>query len=308
MLNEREGLKALFSAIRTGINGLPAAWQIIAVDDGSTDGTRDILATELREFQNWKAVLLARNFGQQAAYLAGLGVASGDAVIFLDADLQDPPEVIPQMFASWRAGYKVVSGCRTARAERGPRRWCFDLFHALFHRLTGQMMPRNSGMFSLIDRRVADLLLETKEVNLFLPALKCWFGFPQTTVYYQRRERAAGAPKQSFRKLVAYALNGLLSFSELPLQWIGLAGIIISILSFGYAAVLVLIKIAQLFGLLLSLEVKGFTTLAVAVFCLSGIQLVCLGIIGQYLARIYREAKNRPHYVVERMITPDESR
>src|SRR6185312_5340981 len=124
-----------------------------------------------------------------------------------------------------------------------------------------------------------DLLLQTSEVNLFLPALKCWFGFPQATVLYARRERAVGIPKQSFRKLASYALNGLLSFSEVPLLWIGIIGIVVSIVSFGYAGVLVLIKIAQLFGFLESLEVKGFTTLAVAVFCLGGIQLVCLGII-----------------------------
>lgn len=308
VLNERDSLKPLFSAIRTAISGIHARWEIVVVDDGSTDGTREIIAGELQEFGKWQVVLLARNFGQQAAYRAGLGVARGDALILMDADLQDPPEVIPQLFSQWQAGFKVVTACRTSRAERGLRRWCFDLFHAVFDLMTDQMMPRNSGMFSLIDRRVADLLIDAGEVNLFLPALKCWFGFPQTTVYYVRQERAVGTPKQSFRKLFAYALNGLLSFSELPLQWIGLAGILISVLSLGYAVVLVGIKIAQLFGILLSLEVKGFTTLAVAVFCLSGIQLICLGIIGQYLARIYREVKKRPLYIVEKIVTPDEPR
>ena len=306
MLNERPGLKLLFSTLHGAIATVPVDWEIVVVDDGSTDGTRDVLTQALSVFPHWQALILSRNFGQQPAYRAGLGAARGDAVIFLDADLQDPPELIPQLVAKWQEGFKVVTACRTSRAERGPRRWMFDAFHQLFHRMTQGTMPKNSGMFSLVDRLVVKRLLEMRETNLFLPALKCWFGYPQATVTYARKERAVGAPKQSFRKLLNYALNGLYSFSDLPLQWIGLLGLFVSVASFGYGFILFLIKLGQFFGYFELLEVKGFTTLAVAVFCLGGIQLLCLGIIGQYLARMYREIKNRPLYVVEQTLTSDE--
>jgi dolichol-phosphate mannosyltransferase len=305
MLNEREGLPLLFSTVRSAIANEPVHWEIVVVDDGSTDGTRDVLKQELPVFPRWQALILSRNFGQQAAYRAGLGAAKGDAVIFLDADLQDPPEIIPQLLQKWREGFKVVTACRTSRAERGPRRWMFDLFHSLFHRLTNGAMPRNSGMFSLVDRVVVNRLLEMRETTLFLPALKSWFGFAQTSVTYARKERAMGPPKQSFTKLLNYALNGIFSFSDMPLQWIGLLGLGVSLASFGYGFILFLIKLCQLFGFFATLELKGFTTLAVAIFCLGGIQLLCLGIIGQYLARMYREIKHRPLFVIEEIHSSD---
>ena len=163
-----------------------------------------------------------------------------------------------------------------------------------------------SGMFSLVDRVVVNQLLAARETNLFLPALKCWYGFPQATVSYARKDRAVGEPKQSFRKLFRQALDGLFSFSDLPLQWIAVVGAVISVVSFGYAGLLVVIRLAQLAGFFTSLDVKGFTTLAVAVFCLSGIQLLSLGVVGQYLARIYRETKGRPLYIVETILASDE--
>ncbi|HEY3930864.1 MAG TPA: glycosyltransferase family 2 protein [Verrucomicrobiae bacterium] len=306
MLNERAGLQILFERIALAVKDTPVEWEVVAVDDGSTDGTREAVAKELSRFRRWKLIFLSRNFGQQPAYRAGLEHARGDAVIFLDADLQDPPELIPQLLEKWSGGYKVVTGCRISREEHGLRRVFFDLFHQFFYRMTGKVMPINSGMFSLVDRAVVNQLLDARETNLFLPALKCWYGFPQTTVSYARKNRAVGEPKQSFRKLLHYALDGLFSFSDLPLQWIAMLGAIISVVSFCYAAALIAVKIAQVAGFLNSLQVQGFTTLAVAIFCLSGIQLLCLGLVGQYLARIYREIKGRPLYVVETVLTSDE--
>jgi len=303
MLNERSGLELLATRLEAAMRGTGISWEIVAVDDGSSDGTRDIISSVLSRFPRWKAVLLSRNFGQQPAYRAGLEHAAGDAVIFLDADLQDPPELMGELIAQWRRGFKVVNAVRESREERGLRRSLFDLFHFVFYRMTRQTMPANSGTFALIDRVVVNHLLRTREVNLFLPALKSWFGYPQTAVTYARRERAVGEPRQSLSKLFGYAFNGLLSFSELPLQWIAVAGVVVSVLSFGYAFVLLVIKACQLLGLFLQLEVKGFTTLAVAMFCLGGVQLLCLGIIGQYLAAMYREVKQRPLYVVERVLS-----
>lgn len=307
MLNEREGLEALFSALATLAEQVRDRTELVVVDDGSSDGTRELVTNHLARFKHWRLVWLARNFGQQPAYRAGLAAATGDAAVFLDADLQDPPELVPGFIARWREGYDVVTGVRTKREERGLRRLGFEAFHFLFHRLTDGAMPRDSGMFALVDRRVINHLLTLREVNLFLPALKGWFGFRQAVVPYARRERAAGQPSQSLRKLFDYALNGITGFSDRPLQWIGFWGLMISLLSLGYAAILVFIKIAQWMGYFSTLEVKGFTTLAAAVFCLSGIQLLCLGIIGQYLGRLYRELKARPLYIVERTFSSDES-
>ena len=307
MLNERDGVRQLFDRVAAVIKDVPQEWEMVIVDDGSTDGTRAVLATELARFPRWRLVILSRNFGQQPAYRAGLDQARGDAVIFLDADLQDPPELIPQLIAKWHDGFKVVTGSRVSREEHGLRRIMFDLFHQLFHRMTGRVMPINSGMFSLVDRVVVDHLVAARETNLFLPALKCWYGFPQATVSYARKDRAVGEPKQSFYKLLRYALDGFFSFSDLPLQWITMAGIFVSAVSFCYGATLIGIKLAQLAGFLATLEVKGFTTLAVAIFCLGGIQLLSLGIIGQYLGRIFREIKGRPQYVIEAIHTSNES-
>jgi dolichol-phosphate mannosyltransferase len=308
MLNEREGLRALFEHVERAIKDTTADWEMVVVDDGSTDGTRDAAKDELKRFSRWQLVVLSRNFGQQPAYRAGIDHARGDAVIFLDADLQDPPEVIPQFLEKWRMGFKVVTGCRTSREERGLRRLLFDGFHRVFHSMTGRVMPMNSGMFSLIDRVVINQLAAARETNLYLPALKSWYGFPQTTVEYARKNRAVGEAKQSMRKLFGQALDALFSFSDLPLQWIAAVGAVICLVSFAYAGFLVVEKVLQMFGLFTELRVLGFTTVAVAVFGLSGVQLLSLGIIGQYLARIYRESKGRPVYVVESVLSSDESR
>ncbi len=305
MLNERDGLQVLFERVARVIKDIPMDWELVVVDDGSTDGTRDAVAAELKRFPKWRLIFLSRNFGQQPAYRAGIDQASGDVLIFLDADLQDPPEMIPQMLEKWREGFKVVTGCRVSREERGIRRIFFDLFHKTFHRMTGRIMPVNSGTFALIDRVVANQLAAARETNLFLPALKCWYGYTQTTVQYARKDRIIGEPKQSFRKLFRYALDGLFSFSDLPLQWIAGTGAIICALSFAYAGILFIEKILQIFGFFSQLRVLGFTTLAVAVFFFGGLNLLALGIIGQYIARIYREIKGRPLYVVESVKTSE---
>lgn len=307
MLNERDGLTVLFDRLEKAIQPAPVDWELVIVDDGSTDGTREAVRQEIKRFPLWRLVVLSRNFGQQPAYRAGLDQARGDAVIFLDADLQDPPELIPQLVAKWQEGFKVVTGSRISRDEKGLRRVFFDLFHQLFHRMTGRVMPINSGMFSLVDRLVANHLRNAHETNLFLPALKCWYGYPQTIVSYARKDRAVGEPKQSFRKLLRYALDGLFSFSDLPLQWIAATGAIICLASFGYVGVLFLEKVLQMFGLFPSLRVLGFTTLAAAIFFFGGLNLLALGIVGQYLARIYREIKGRPLYVVESVVSPEET-
>lgn len=296
--NEEESVANLLARLLELQQKCAFAIELVFVNDGSTDQTLSRLQSSLSDISHWTLLNLSRNFGQQAAYRAGLDHAQGDAVIFLDADLQDPPELILEMVERWRQGAKVVIGCRSSRPEKGLRGFLLKQFHNIFKVLTGGIIPKDSGTFGLMDRVVADHIRRLPEVNLFLPGLRSWFGYKHEVVGYDRAARS-GVPKQTFWKLFSYAWDGVTSFSELPLKFIGLIGLIISCLGFCYAAVLIFIKLAQVFGLFRDLEVMGFTTMAVAVLFMGGIQLLCLGIIGEYIARSYKEAKRRPIYIVE---------
>jgi glycosyltransferase involved in cell wall biosynthesis len=296
--NEEESIAPLMERLRPLAAASSIPWQLVFVNDGSTDRTEDELLSKLDGSVDWILVRLSRNFGQQAAYRAGLEAASGDAVVFLDADLQDPPELIPEMVRLWQDGAKLVIGRRRSRAESGLRRALFDLFHVIFHRLTSGAMPKDSGTFGLMDRIIVDELKRMPELNLFLPALRCWLGHRQEILWYDRAVRI-GEPKQSMQKLFSYAWDGITSFSILPLRAISLLGALVSGAAFLYALVLICIRFLQIFGYFPDLTVLGFTTLAVAIFGLGGIQLLCLGLIGEYLAKVYREVKRRPPYIVE---------
>ena len=279
-------------------------FDFIFVNDGSTDRTQEELLKLLPGLPRWRVVKLSRNFGQQAAYRAGLDQAAGDAVVFLDGDLQDPPEVIPAMIDAWEHGSMVVVGRRKSRPERGLRGFLMRRFHDVFHVVTGGLMPKGSGTFGLMDKKVANAVRAMPELNIFLPALRSWVGYPHGYVWYDRAARE-GKPKQTLSKLFNYAWDGILSFSELPLRTISWVGVLISLIGFGYASVLIAIKISQLFGYFEDLIVPGFTTIAVAVLCVGGVQLVSLGVIGQYIARIYREVKQRPLYLTEEIVTSE---
>lgn len=303
----------LLESLRHVTANLKSRTDIVFVDDGSLDGTVAALQKEAtvqdKETSNalrWRLIKLARNFGQQAAYRAGLDYARGGAIVFLDADLQDPPEKIAELEAAWLAGAKVVIGVREGRQEKGLRRWCFDLFHFAFDKLTAGAMPRNSGTFGLMDRCIAEQLKQLNEVNLFLPALRCWFGYDTRHIYYQRQARYAGEEKQTFGKLFSYAWDGITSFSNIPLRMITVLGCAVAIPSFLYGAWLIVQRLLQLLGFFQSLEVLGFTTLAVAIFFMGGVQLICLGIFGEYLAKLFTEIKHRPVYIVEQVFEADE--
>lgn len=298
--NEEEVLPGLVKALAHCFQDPVVRWQWIAVDDGSLDATNAMVAEAIPGFASAKLVTLSRNFGQQAAYRAGLDHADGDAVIFLDADLQDPPGRIPEMIARWREGARLVVGCRRSRPERGLRGLLFKVFHSLFFHLTRGAMPKDSGTFGLMDRVIVDRLRAMPEVNLFLPALRRWVGSRQEVVWYDRQERE-GKPRQTYAKLFQYAWDGITSFSEAPLKYISVAGLVICFLSVLYASALVGVKLGQWAGFFSTLKVPGFTTLAVAVISLGGLQLLALGVIGEYLARVYREVKGRPLYIVERV-------
>ncbi len=274
-------------------------WEWIFVDDGSQDRTVEKLKPWLDRLEKWQLIRFSRNFGQQNAYRAGLDAAKGQAVVFLDADLQDPPEKIIDLIQAWQGGAKLVVGTRLSRSETGFRGFLFRSFHQIFYRLTDGVMPQNSGTFGLMDRVIVEELKRMPERSVLFQALRGWVGYKRATVDYHRSERIGGEIKQSYAKLFTQAWDGITSFSTLPIQWISTLGLLISLFGFLYAGFLLGIKAFQFFGKLQSLDVPGFTTVSVAVLCLGGIQLIAIGVIGQYLARVYHEVKQRPSYIIE---------
>ena len=282
-------LSAMFDA-QTG-----NAWNALLVDDGSRDQSVALIRAHAAKDRRFALLELSRNFGFQAAITAGLAHATGAAVVTMDADLQDPPECIPDLVARWREGASVVRAVRRSRTETGPRRLCMDLFHRFFNRITDFPIEANTGTFGLLDRSAVDAMNTLPERNRFFPGLRAWVGFPTAEVLYDRQERAAGKPQQTFRRLVRYAFDGLFSFSYLPLRLLTYAGIVISLCGF----VLGVFFIARrLFGI--EVAQTGFTTLVTLTLFLGGVQLIGIGILGEYLARVYDEVKQRPAYILKR--------
>lgn len=274
--------------------GLASEW--VLVNDGSRDQTLVMLSGFASKDSRIAIIDLSRNFGHQSAIQAGLEYATGDAVVIMDGDLQDPPELIPELVRSWLAGNKVVVAQRRSRAEHGVKGMLFALFHKMLARVSDLKMETGSGVFGLMDRRAVNDLLRLHERNRFLPGLRTWVGYKQAKVMYDREERAAGAPKQTFGRLVRYAFDAIFSFSLKPLRAIWTLGFIVSTFSFLYAIFLILMRILRIN------VVAGFTTPTVAILLLGGIQLISIGILGEYLGRIYDEVKQRPHYVINEII------
>jgi polyisoprenyl-phosphate glycosyltransferase len=290
MLDEEGTARAFCERVRCALDGLP--WELVVVDDGSEDATPEILAALAREDERIKVVSLSRNFGHQMAITAGLDHAAGDVVVMIDSDLQDPPEVIPAMLDHWRVGSDVVYATRTDRG--GESRFKLSTASWFYHvmgRLSDVPLAANSGDFRLLDRRALDALLSMRERNRYLRGMTSWVGFTQTALPYSRDARHAGKTKYPLRKMVRFALDGIVSFSHTPLQAATLLGFVFAALAF------LMIPVAigfRMFGAF----VPGVTTTVVAVLLLGGIQLIAIGLIGEYVGRIYDEVKRRPLYVV----------
>lgn len=296
--NESEVLDALYARLATAAHGLGGNCEMIVVDDGSTDGTWKKLCEIHAESPEWKLVRLSRNFGHQAAVSAGLHYAAGDAVIVMDADLQDPPEVLDRFVEKWREGYEVVYGIRRKRKEGILLRACYAVFYRLLSSLSGTWIPEESGDFCLMDRRVVDHLMRMPEHNRFVRGLRAWLGFRQIGVEYERDARAAGETKYGFRKLVRLAVDGIFSFSLSPLRLATRLGFAISIVAFLGA----MFTFAQrvFFDYFTSIGLSpppGLATIVISILFLGGVQLICLGIVGEYIGRIYEEVKRRPIWV-----------
>jgi dolichol-phosphate mannosyltransferase len=290
MLNEQGTAQVFCERVCAAMAGLP--WELVVVDDGSRDETPAILARIAAEDPRVKVITLSRNFGHQMAITAGLDHADGDAVVMIDADLQDPPELIPTMVEHWRAGSDVVYTTRSQRTGESrfkltTARW----FYSIMGRVADVPLVANAGDFRLLDRRALDALLTMRERNRYLRGMTTWVGFTQTALPYVREARHAGETKYPIRKMVHFALDAIASFSNVPLQLATVAGFTFAAMAFLAIPVAVAFRV---FGQFL----PGITTTVVAVLLLGGFQLMAIGLIGEYVGRIYDEVKRRPLYIV----------
>lgn len=296
VFNEQENLPALYTRLTKVLNDLGLLYELIFVDDGSRDASVALLGRYASADPRIRVVELARNFGHQVAISAGLDHARGNGVIVMDADLQDPPEVLPQFIAKWHEGHDVVYAIREQRKEGFLKRAAYNAFYRLLQRVAQIEIPLDAGDFCIMDRRVVDLLNGMPERNRFVRGIRSWVGLDQVGLSYERQARHAGQPKYTFTRLLYLALDGLVSFSFLPLRIITALGFIVSAMSFLLAMAYTIQKLT------VGLSPPGFATLTVAIFFLSGIQLITIGVIGEYVGRIFDEVKRRPLYVVRQIV------
>ena len=297
VFNERANIAPLCGRLRPILDRITGQWEIVFVDDGSADDTLGAIATVNREEPRVGAVSFSRNFGKEIAIAAGLDHARGRAVVIMDADLQHPPELIETFVERWREGYVMVYGQRTDREGEGPvKRGFAQAFYRLFERFGETSLPRGAGDFRLIDRKGVEVLRVLGERARFSKGLYAWIGFRHTGVPYVVAQREHGTTKFSFRKLFRFAFDGITSFSTMPLRVWTYVGGVISVMAF--AAALFFAVRTVTFGS----DVPGYPSLIISIMFFSGIQLISLGVIGEYIGRIFAEVKRRPLYVVAERI------
>jgi glycosyltransferase involved in cell wall biosynthesis len=297
VLNEERVLTVLVAQLRAVLESLPLIWDVIFVDDGSTDGTLMELKKIHSLDQRFHSISFSRNFGKEAAIAAGFRYARGDAVILMDADLQHPPSAIPSFIESWREGYKLVFGQRQSRDSDSVLRKLFSrMFYAVFGSLAHLPLPTGIVDFVLLDRQAIDAINQIQEQTRFSKGLCAWVGFKSTVVQFDSGKREAGASTWSFLKLVQLGLGGLVSFSSLPLKVWSYVGALVSLAALLYATYFLI------YSLISGPDVPGFPSLIVSIMFFSGVQLISLGVIGEYLARVYEEVKQRPLYIVSEEI------
>lgn len=298
--NEEAVVFESYKRLKTVLDGLNEPYELIFVNDGSRDGTPGIVRCICENDPTVRFIDFARNFGHQTAITAGMDYASGDAVVVIDADLQDPPEVIPQMIAKWREGFDVVYGKRIERkGETAFKKFTSAAFYRVMQKLTDVDIPVDTGDFRLIDRKVCEALKRVKERNRYIRGIISWLGFKQTGVEFVREKRFAGETKYPLKKMLKFAFDAITSFSYKPLKLSSYVGVTVSIGSFIYLMVVIYLK------LFTDRTVTGWaSTMAVSLF-FNGIVLMMLGIIGEYIGRIYDEAKGRPLYVVRETLNFD---
>src|SRR5712692_162254 len=300
LYEEEAIIPRLHEEIVRAMTAIGDPWEVTYIDDGSRDRSLDLLRALVERDSRVTVLELSRNWGHQAALTAGIASVSGDCAVLMDGDLQDPPALIPQMVAAWKSGAEVVLAERRSRFETGMRRVLFPLFYSVLGFLSDYPIPLNAGIFGLLDRRAVDAINRLGESNRYIPGLRAWVGFRTQVVFYDRAQRAAGEPKQSFLRLLGYALDAIFSFSYKPLRLSLFAGLSVAFLSLIFGAILVVLRLLHkgLFGIPV---IDGYTSTIVAITFLGGAQLICIGILGEYLGRIYDEVKRRPLFIVRRV-------
>jgi polyisoprenyl-phosphate glycosyltransferase len=293
--DEEEVLPELHRRLDAVARDIQGDCEFILVDDGSTDRSREVMSELRGHDERVKLLFLARNFGHQLAISAGLDFATGDAVVIIDGDLQDPPEVVLEMIPLWREGYEVIHAVRRRRAgESRMKLWTAHRFYRLLNRVSDVKFPVDTGDFRLVDRRVADVVRGMREPDRYLRGMFAWVGFRQTSVSYDRDERFAGKTKNSWTKMISFAIDGILGFSVAPLRFILGLGFVISLLSLAMGVLAIVLKLAGN----LPASGQGWASLTVLVTFLAGVQLIVLGMMGLYVARAYEQGKNRPLYLI----------
>ena len=291
--NEEETLSEFYNRVLSVMDSLDGLSELLLIDDGSTDASLDLMRGFQQQTSLVRVISFSRNFGHQVAITAGIDYAIGDAVIVIDADLQDPPEVIPELVAQWQEGFELVLAVRSMRkGESWFKRTTASFFYRLINKLTDLHIPKDSGDFRLMDRKVVEALREVREQHRFMRGLSVWVGFRHTQVEYVRNERFAGISKYPLKRMLNFATDGITSFSHVPLQLAMSMGFIFAgIALLGIPAIITL----RFSG---SREFFGQATTLVSVLLLGGVQLICLGIVGEYLGRIYNEVRRRPLYLI----------
>ena len=297
--NEEAVLPQLFKRLTAAAEKWGCEWEVICVNDGSRDATWPMIAAQNRLDERWRGLCLARNFGHQAAVSAGLFHCTGDAVVIIDADLQDPPEEVGKLISKWREGFEVVFATRKKRRDPLLKRFLAWGFYRVLQKMTPLPMARDAGDFCLLDRKVLKVMNSLPERSRYLRGLRTWCGFRQASVEFDRHERAAGTPQYTFSKSFKLAMDGLFSFSAAPLRLATYLGFWVSTFAFfGVVFTLAQKLFASQFEKIGLAPGAGFPTIVISILFLGGVQLICIGILGEYVGRIYDEVKGRPPWVI----------
>lgn len=294
--NEADGLAELARRLRAVLQSFGVPYEVVLVDDGSRDRSWEIMNELCSSYPELKLVRLSRNYGHQLALTCGLDQANGEVTVIMDADLQDPPEVIAAMLEKWREGYDIAYGKRTKRASDSlSKRFFAFAFYRLIGRMTKIELPQDTGDFRLMDRRAVEALQSLRERHRFIRGMVSWIGYHQTPVHYERPERFAGETKYPFRKSLRLAIDAITSFSIVPLRAASVLGLAISLFAFAYIVVVIGLKIA-------GINFPGYTSLMASILLLGGVELMVMGIIGEYVGRIFEQGQLRPLYFIDRVV------